>query len=113
MTPRQRDIVLVPVPFTDLTSVKRRPVLVLSSDVHNRRSSDVVVAAITSQLLRVGYSVRIATGDLEEGALRRDSLILADKIYTLSQRIIVKRFGRIRRDVFDKGLAQIDALWGA
>jgi len=112
MTLRQRDIVLVPVPFTDLTSVKRRPVLVLSNDVHNRRSGDVVVAAITSQLLRGGYGVRITATDLEDGSLRRESLVLADRIYTLNQSIVVKRFGRMKREVFDTVLAQIDALWG-
>lgn len=52
MTPKQRDIVLVPLPFTDLTSVKRRPVLVLSNDSHNRRGQDVVVSAITSRFAR-------------------------------------------------------------
>jgi len=112
MTPRQRDIVLVPVPFSDLTSIRRRPVLVLSNDGHNRRADDVVVAAITSQLTRGGYSVRITAADLEEGVLRRDSLVRADKIYTLHQSMIAKRFGRLKQNAFCRVLAQIDALWG-
>lgn len=30
--PKQGDIVLIPVPFTDLSSTKRRPVIVVSND---------------------------------------------------------------------------------
>lgn len=37
MTPEQRDIVLIPVPFSDLTSTKRRPVLVLSTTSYTPR----------------------------------------------------------------------------
>jgi mRNA interferase MazF len=32
--PDQGDIVLIPVPFTDLSSQKRRPVIVISNDVY-------------------------------------------------------------------------------
>lgn len=63
MTPRQRDIVLLPVPFTDLSAIKRRPVLVLSKNSHNRRSPDVVVAAITSNLASGGAAVLITAAD--------------------------------------------------
>lgn len=42
------DIVLVPFPFTDLSSSKRRPAQVISSDSFNDQMQDVVLAAITA-----------------------------------------------------------------
>lgn len=53
MTPKQRNIVLIPIPFSDLTSTKRRPVIVLSNDHPNQQSEDVLVAAMTSKLTRL------------------------------------------------------------
>jgi len=37
--PDQRDILLIPIPFTDLTSQRRRPVIVISNlhSAHYRR----------------------------------------------------------------------------
>lgn len=46
----QGDIVLVPVPFTDLSATKQRPGIVLSPKRLNSLRSDLVVAAITSQI---------------------------------------------------------------
>ena len=40
---RQRDIVLVPFPFSDLSTPNVRPVLVLSNDAYNRRTEDLLV----------------------------------------------------------------------
>jgi hypothetical protein len=39
---RQGDILLIPIPFSDLTSHKKRPVLVLSNDDYNSRTEDIV-----------------------------------------------------------------------
>lgn len=89
MTPKQRDIVLIPVPFTDLTATKRRPVLVLSATSHNQRSPDVLVAGITSNLAVPG-GVRISPADMERGRLPVVSQVLPDKVYALSKKIIVK-----------------------
>ena len=49
MAYRQGDIVLVSFPFTDLTSSKRRPALVLSPDSFNAVGEDLVLAAVTSR----------------------------------------------------------------
>jgi len=112
MTPKQRDIVLIPVPFTDLTSTKRRPVLVLSKTTHNRRFPDIMVAAITSNLAAGGVGVDITTADLDEGTLPMKSRVRADKVYTLSKSIIVKRFGRLNATVFQQVLAALDTVLG-
>jgi mRNA-degrading endonuclease toxin of MazEF toxin-antitoxin module len=46
--PSQGDILLVPVPFTDLSTHKQRPVVVVSNDSYNRQMTDVVEAAAKS-----------------------------------------------------------------
>src|SRR6266481_4693678 len=47
---KRGDIVLVPFPFTDLSSSKRRPALVVSPDWFNSSNQDLVLVAITSQI---------------------------------------------------------------
>src|SRR5437899_3020971 len=47
---KRGDVVLVPFPFTDLSSAKQRPALVVSADVFNSTRDDVLVAAITSHI---------------------------------------------------------------
>jgi mRNA interferase MazF len=112
MTPKQRDVVLIPVPFTNLTSTKRRPVLVISKTTHNSKSPDIMVAAITSNLAAGGVGVDITATDLDEGALPMNSRVRADKIYTLSKSIIVKRFGRLNVVAFQQVLAALDIVLG-
>jgi mRNA interferase MazF len=97
---RQRDIVLIPVPFTDLTSQKRRPVLIISNDHYNRTMQDIVVMAITSNPAQRDYATLLQRRDMEEGTLPRASFIRIDKIYTLSQAIVVKPYGRIKSTAF-------------
>jgi mRNA interferase MazF len=93
--PEQGDIVLIPVPFTDLSSQKRRPVIVVSSDTYNRSSADIVVVAMTSNPAKTPFSFRVSSSDLVEGSLNRPGTVRVDKIYTLAQSIVVKKFGKL------------------
>ena len=100
--PKQGEIVLIPIPFTDLSSQKRRPVVVVSNDAYNDKTSDIVVVAMTSNPASVDYSFMITTADLEKGTLNRSSKIRVDKIYTLSQSIIVKSFGQVNAAALER-----------
>ncbi len=100
--PEQGDILLIPVPFTDLSSQKRRPVIVISNNEYNSQTNDVVVVAMTSRPLRTEYGFTITNKELQKGNLNRPGQIRVDKIYTLSQAIVVKTFGRVNTDTLDR-----------
>ncbi|MEK6677193.1 MAG: type II toxin-antitoxin system PemK/MazF family toxin [Planctomycetota bacterium] len=102
MPPGQRDLLLVPIPFSDLTSRKLRPVVVLSNDRYNREGLDLLVAGVTSNLSSRSHVVDVDTPQLEEGTMRRPSLVRADKIFSIAQSIIVTRIGRVDRLTFQK-----------
>ena len=100
--PEQGDILLIPVPFTDLSSTKRRPVIVVSNDDYNQRRQDIVVVAMTSNPSAGRYAFTISSSDLERGKLNRPGQIRVDKLYTLSQSIVVKTFGRVDAATLDR-----------
>ena len=100
--PEQGDIVLIPIPFTDLSSQKRRPVVVISNDAYNRKTNDLIVVAMTSNPEGVDYSFTVTSSDLEKGTLNRPGKVRVDRIYTLSQSIVVKTFGRVNAATLDR-----------
>ena len=110
---KQRDIVLIPIPFTDLSSKKRRPVVILSNDEYNMNQEDIVVAAITSNISDDEYSVRITQDDVEGGTLPRPSVIKGDKIYSLNQSIVHRKFDRLEKKVFREVVIKIQALFSS
>lgn len=110
--PEQGDILLVPIPFTDLSSQKRRPVIVISNNSYNKKTTDLVVVAMTSNPAEVDYGFTITSSDLEKGTLNHPGKVRVDKIYTISASIVVKRFGRVNESTIDKirdGLQKLTA----
>ena len=96
---KQGDIVLIPVPFTDLSSNKKRPVLILSSDRYNENTDDLIVAAITSNIDEKPYNTEITSNDLSDGNLLHKSCVRVDKLYTLAQSIVIKKFGVVKEEI--------------
>jgi mRNA interferase MazF len=107
---KQRDIILIPIPFTDLASQKKRPAIVISSDKYNDTSEDIIVVALTSNVKKQDFTIVITSDDLEVGQLKTTSMIRVDKIYTLNKSIVLKHFGRIKSPVLAKIIASFFKL---
>ncbi len=48
--------------------------------------------------------------DLDEGELKQDSMIRADKIYSLSQAIVLKKFGSVKKEVMQLTNSEVNRL---
>ena len=87
------DVVVVPFPFTDLSSVKVRPALVLAALTRG----DLILCQITSQAAGHPEAVPILTGDFEPGGgLLRASFALPHRLVTANQSCVRRAVGRLK-----------------
>lgn len=107
---RPGDLVLVPFPFTDLSSSKARPAVVLSGAEYNDASDDVLVLGVTSNLTNSAYSVLIRQQDMAEGHLLAPGRVKVDRVATLEQRIIRRRVARLDSATFDRVVREFLSL---
>jgi len=112
MTFERGDVVLIPFPFTDLSGLKRRPVLVLSTATYNRRTPDFVVCGITSVLKPRPHAIPLLSSDMIRGTLPVESQIRPDKLFTLRQSLAVKTLGRVKTPVMERVRLELAAVMG-
>lgn len=107
---KQGDIVLVPFPYSDLSSTKRRPVLIISNNSYNQNFRDVLVCAITSNLHIDAYSVALENENLEVGILPESSIVKAHKLFTIHQEKIIKKFSLVKAEYLQQVTDKIKHL---
>lgn len=110
MNYKQREIVLIPFPFTDLTSAKKRPVLIISNDAYNSKHDDILIAAITSKSYSDEYSVSIDNDSLEYGILPEPSVIKVSKLFSAHRNLIIKKYSIINKTKFSEVTGIINNL---
>lgn len=106
----QRDFLLVPFPFSDQSGRKVRPVIVVSNDLFNSHSSDLIVVGVTSNVKKERYSLSLENKDLEEGKLISSCIIKTDNILKLEKDLIIKRIGKIKESKLDEVLSLLNDL---
>ena len=89
-------------PFSDLASSKVRPVMVVSNDNYNKRSEDMIVVPMTTNLRMSEYALLVTNKDLESGKLIKDSKVKTDRIFSISQKVIKMKIGKIKGGVMEK-----------
>jgi mRNA interferase MazF len=103
---RRGDIVLVAFPFTDLTSTKRRPALVVSPDSFNDQLEDLVLVALTSRVSE-SDSIQLDASDCVDGMLPKRSAVRVTKMFTMHSSLIVKKICAVKPDRLGQILAAI------
>ena len=93
----QRSIILVTFPFSDLSSSKKRPALIISNIEFNRKSEDVVCCLITSNP-QTKDAIKITNKHMESGFLEFESSVTPYRIFTVSKNIICKVLGKLNRE---------------
>lgn len=90
----QGSLILVPFPFTDLTSFKKRPAIVISPNWFNCIQEDIVLVAVTSLISRPmdeRIEILLSKENIASGKIPRESVVKISKIFTCHKEIITKK----------------------
>jgi mRNA interferase MazF len=93
-TYRRGDVVLVPFPFSDQSTTKKRPAVVISSTLYNETSPDIVILAVTSKIEKSVGIGECLVSDWKEAGLLKPSAI-KPAISTIEQTLVLKKLGAL------------------
>ena len=89
------DVILVPFPFTDGSSSKKRPAIVISSDDYDRSKPDVILIAVTSQVNIELQFGEILVTDWSAAGLLKPSII-KPVIATVEKNLVIRKLGELK-----------------
>ncbi len=96
VSPAAGSVVTVRFPFSDLTSSKVRPAVVLA-DAGN---GDWVLCQVTSNAYADAQAVLIEQADFASGSLSRSSYARPGKLFTADERLMRSQAGKLTNDSF-------------
>ncbi|MDQ2807842.1 MAG: type II toxin-antitoxin system PemK/MazF family toxin [Chloroflexota bacterium] len=85
------EVVVLPFPYTDLSTTKRRPALIVAVLDRN----DVILCPITTQVGRDRDAILLASSDFQHGSLQQKSSVRPDHLLTADEGLILYRVGAI------------------
>ncbi len=91
------EVVLVPFPFTDQTTAKKRPAIVVSSSDYNFNRPDLVLMAVTSQVREPAPYGDTALIQWEAAGLIKPS-VMKPIFTTIEQGLVIKRLGELAEE---------------
>lgn len=86
------DVIIMPFPFSDLSSAKNRPVLVIA----NIEGEDIIVCQITSKERNDKYSIMLYENEFKEGNLNTTSTIRPNRLFTADKKKILYKVGKLK-----------------
>lgn len=102
MKVKQKEVVLLSYPFSNLQERKVRPAIIVSNDDYNFKSEDCILVPLTSVIKNEPFSILINTQNLFKGNLIRQSRIRVDKIFSMSKELIIRKIGILNDFTFEE-----------
>ncbi len=103
---KRGDIILAFVPHVGSPSGKKRPALIVQSDLNNNRLNETIIAAITSNISRVHEAhqllIEVSTPDGKATGLLRDSAVRCERIHTIPQADVERVIGTLTAGLMAK-----------
>ncbi len=96
VTPTAGIVVLVKFPFSDLSTAKLRPALVLADSEVN----DWILSQITSKPYQDHQAFLLNDDSFETGSLKITSYVRPGKLFTANNNLMTKEIGKLKDDVF-------------
>jgi mRNA interferase MazF len=99
MTVARGDVVLVDFPFAAGRGAKVRPAVIVQNDRDNGRTTNTVVAMITSRVHRASQPtqvlIEVGTPEGQQTGLVMDSVVNCLNLFTLEQTKVTQMLGRL------------------
>lgn len=92
------DVVVLPFPYSDLSSSKKRPALIIAI----LEGDDIILCQITSRKRYDKYAVELKDSDFKQGKLYVDSYIKPNRIFTADKSIILYKIGLVKEKKIDE-----------
>ena len=96
-TCRFGDIILVPFPFTDQTTIKKRPAVVVSSEEYNSGRPDIIIMAVTSRLHQVNRLGEQLITNWQDAGLLKPS-VFKPILATIENTLVLRRLGSLHQE---------------
>lgn len=88
------DVVILLFPFSDLSSAKKRPAIIVAKLTGN----DLILAQITSVERTDKYAINLNNKDFKQGSLPQESIIRPNKLFTADKLLISYKIGTLKEN---------------
>jgi mRNA interferase MazF len=96
-------VVLAPFPFTDLSTGKRRPAIIVSKE--NPEKTDLIIAFISSiipeTISETDLIIKSTDKEFKQTGLHKASVIKLDKLLTIEKKLLVGEIGVLPVNLLD------------
>ena len=88
------DVVVLPFPYTDFSSVKKRPAVVIAT----LKGDNIILSQITTNQRNDEDLISLTKKDFDSGSLSSDSFIMTSLIFTTDISQIEYRVGKLKQE---------------